>query len=69
LITYLLLLCSLLCNAFRSRRCLLLEDLALRQQLADLWGGKTPSVSGALSQPSARQTDAPGCGYASRSAG
>jgi len=36
LTTYLRLLCSLLRNALRSRRCLLLENLALRQQLAVL---------------------------------
>ena len=36
MITYSLLLCSLLRNAFRSRQCLLLENIALRQQLAVL---------------------------------
>jgi len=36
LITYSLLFCSLLRNAFRSRQCLVLENIALRQQLAVL---------------------------------
>ena len=36
MITYLLLLCSLLRSALRSRQCLVLENIALRQQLAVL---------------------------------